>query len=48
MERIARVVASGLLHHVTQRGNHRQTTFFTEDDYRYYLDQLAEWCVMMF
>jgi putative transposase len=44
MARIARVVASGLAHHVTQRGNRRQTTFFTEEDYRYYLDQLAEWC----
>ncbi|ALC18201.1 transposase [Desulfuromonas soudanensis] len=44
MARIARVVASGLPHHVTQRGNRRQTTFFTVDDYRYYLDQLTEWC----
>jgi len=44
MARIARVVAAGLPHHVTQRGNRRQTTFFIEDDYRYYLDQLAEWC----
>jgi putative transposase len=44
MARIARVVAPGLPHHVTQRGNRRQPTFFTEDDYRYYLDQLGEWC----
>jgi putative transposase len=44
MARIARVVAPGLPHHVTQRGNRRQTTFFTDDDYRYYLDQLREWC----
>jgi len=43
MARIARVVAAGLPHHVTQRGNRRQTTFFTEDDYRYYLAELAEW-----
>jgi len=44
MARIARVVAPGLPHHVTQRGNRRQTTFFDEDDYRYYLSQLNEWC----
>jgi REP-associated tyrosine transposase len=44
MPRIARVVGPGLPHHVTQRGNRRQTTFFTEDDYRAYLDLLGEWC----
>lgn len=38
MHRIARVVGPGLPHHITQRGNRRQTTFFTKDDYRYYLD----------
>ena len=43
MARIARVVAPGLPHHVTQRGNRRQTTFFTEDDYCYYLALLQEW-----
>jgi len=44
MPRIARVVGPGLPHHVTQRGNRRQTTFFTEDDYRAYLDLLGDWC----
>ncbi len=28
MPRIARVVATGIPHHITQRGNRRQETFF--------------------
>jgi len=40
MARLARVVVPGVAHHVTQRGNRRQQTFFTEDDYRAYLDLL--------
>ncbi len=44
MARLARVVAPGVPHHVTQRGNRRQDTFFNEDDYRIYLDLMAEWC----
>jgi len=31
-------------HHVTQRGNRRQQTFFCDDDYRAYLELMAEWC----
>ncbi len=31
-------------HHVTQRGNRRQATFFCDDDYQAYLDLMAEWC----
>lgn len=46
MARIARVVGPGLPHHVTQRGNRRQTTYFTEDDYRVYLELLGEWCAL--
>ena len=38
MARIARVVIPGYPHHVTQRGCRRQQTFFTKDDYRYYLE----------
>jgi putative transposase len=38
MARIGRVGAPGLSHHVTQRGNRRQTTFFPNDDYCHYLD----------
>ncbi|MFZ5563641.1 MAG: REP-associated tyrosine transposase [Thermodesulfobacteriota bacterium] len=44
MARIARAVAPGLPHHITQRGNRRQQTFFSEDDYRAYIDLMAEWC----
>ncbi len=44
MARIARVVAPGYPHHITQRGNRRQTTFFCDEDYLAYIDLLAEWC----
>lgn len=40
MARIARVVAPGYPHHITQRGCRRQQTFFTKSDYQYYLDLL--------
>ena len=33
MARLARVVAAGVPHHVTQRGNRRQKVFFGDDDY---------------
>jgi putative transposase len=42
MGRLARVVAAGIPHHVTQRGNRRQQTFFCEDDYREYISLMAE------
>jgi hypothetical protein len=38
MARLARVIAPGFPHHVTQRGNRRQTTFFAPDDYRALLE----------
>lgn len=44
MARLARAVAAGVPHHVTQRGNRRQPTFFSDDDYRSYLDLLAAAC----
>ncbi len=44
MARLARVVAAGLPHHVTQRGNRRQTVFFGEGDYAHYIELLAEGC----
>lgn len=44
MARIARVVAEHCPHHVTQRGNRRQDTFFCDDDYRSYIQLMAEWC----
>ena len=37
-------MAPGVPHHVTQRGNRRQQTFFCEEDYKAYLHLLAQWC----
>ena len=31
-------------HHITQRGNRRQQTFFNDGDYAAYLELMAEWC----
>ncbi|HWA62142.1 MAG TPA: transposase, partial [Caulobacteraceae bacterium] len=42
MARLARVVIPGTPHHVTQRGNRRQKTFFCEADYAMYLRLAAE------
>jgi putative transposase len=58
MARLARVVVPHLPHHVTQRGNGRQKTFFSDEDYRLYRDMLAAgarandvdvlgWCLML-
>jgi putative transposase len=44
MGRIARVVAPGCRHHVTQRGNLRQTAFFDDADRALYLDILRRHC----
>jgi putative transposase len=44
MARLARVVAAGVPHHVTQRGNRRQRVFFGDDDYEAYRTLLAEGC----
>ena len=41
MSRTARVVIPGFPHHVTQRGNRKQKTFFCDEDYRYYIRLLA-------
>jgi putative transposase len=46
MARLARVVAPGLPHHITERGNRRQPTFFRDEDYQYYLELMAEWCAL--
>jgi putative transposase len=42
---IARAVAPGTPHRVTQRGNRRQQTFFNDENYQAYLDLMSEWCV---
>lgn len=44
MARLARVVLPGHPHHITQRGNRRQSVFFRESDYANYLHLLQEWC----
>jgi len=44
MARIARVVVQGYPHHITQRGNRRQQTFFCDKDYEIYVDLMSEWC----
>ncbi len=44
MARLARVVVPGMPHHVTQRGNRRQPTFFRHDDYEAYLELMADRC----
>ncbi len=41
MARLPRVVIPGIPHHITQRGNGRQKTFFEDADYALYLDLLA-------
>ncbi|KUR73809.1 transposase [Novosphingobium sp. Fuku2-ISO-50] len=41
MARLPRVVLPGIPHHITQRGNGRQPTFFEDGDYALYLDMLA-------
>ncbi|MDD9877449.1 MAG: transposase [Magnetovibrio sp.] len=41
------MVVPGLPHHVTQRGNRRQETFFRDDDYRVYLDLMREQCARL-
>jgi putative transposase len=44
MARIARVIAAGIPHHVTQRGNRRLSTFFSNEDYQAYIALMSEWC----
>lgn len=41
MPRIARIIAPGYPHHVTQRGNNRMTVFFDDEDRQTYLDILS-------
>jgi putative transposase len=44
MARLARFILPGIAHHVTQRGNGRQQTFFSTADYAAYRDLLAKHC----
>jgi len=43
MARRPRLFAAGLLYHVIVRGNQRQKTFLSDQDYRAYLDRLAKY-----
>ena len=44
MARMARVVVPNYPHHVTQRGNRRQATFFCRSDYQLYIEPVAQYC----
>ena len=44
MARLARPVIPGMPHHITQRGNRRQKTFFRDADYEVCLKLMAKWC----
>ncbi len=44
MPRVSRAVAIGHPHHITQRGNYRQTVFAEKGDYVRYLELLADFC----
>jgi len=57
MSRLARIVIPSIPHHVTQRGNRRQQVFYSDHDYRDYMNLLSEhaksagvavwaWCLM--
>lgn len=37
------MVAEGVPHHATQRGNNRQDIFLLDDDRRFYLQTLGRW-----
>ncbi len=43
MPRIARLCAEGYPHHITQRGNNKETVFFDDEDRRFYLDALKRY-----
>ena len=42
MARLPRFVLPGVPHHITQRGNRRERTFFEDGDYELYLDLLSD------
>jgi hypothetical protein len=42
MPRRARIKCGGIPHHIIQRGNNRSACFFTEEDYRFYLESFSE------
>ncbi len=44
MARLPRFVLPGHPQHVIQRGNNREPVFFAKEDYRFYLEKLADAC----
>jgi len=46
MPRRARIALPNIPVHIIQRGNNRQPCFFADEDYRRYLDWLAEYANM--
>ena len=42
MARLARFIIPNIAHHVTQRGNGQQQTFFCDEDYAIYRDLLCK------
>lgn len=42
MPRRARLAVAGIPWHIVQRGNNRSACFFCDEDYRYYLETLAQ------
>ena len=44
MPRLARIVAVGEPHHITQRGNNKQDIFIVDDDRKVYLKFLRDYC----
>ncbi len=44
MARLSRIVIPNIPHHVTQRGNRRQQTFFDTSDYEAYIHAMAHSC----
>ncbi len=45
MPRRPRIIMPGVPVHIIQRGNNRQACFFTDKDYRFYLDWLKEYSI---
>lgn len=43
MSRIARIWAINYPHHITQRGNNRETVFFNDEDRKFYLKTLTKY-----
>ena len=41
---MARAVVPHCPHHITQRGNRRQQTFFRDEDYQAYIELMRDWC----